>query len=148
MALIGLVLTAYAGVNYAHDAGAVLDPTGTIRNFTGQAAITCFNDDEGRSDRLRVRIRDLSPPVPGLLVNVQIYKQNQSNSITDTISGDADWSPVIVLQGGPGTYGILVNKTDAGARQFELEYHCIASDGVTHTGTDISVSQYGTPVIE
>ena len=130
----------YAGVSSAHDAGATLDPEGNSESFTGMAFITCF---EG-SDRIEVSIRDSSPPVPGLLVNVQVYKGDKANSITDTISGDADWSKTIALQGGVGTYWLLVNKTDIGARAFEVRYHCLAADG-EHTETAIGVSQFGLP---
>ena len=94
----------YAGVSSAHDAGATLDADGTIRSFTGLASVSCFDDGSGTPDNLIVSIRDNSPPVPGLLVNVQVVssKGNKANSITDTVSGDADFSPFISLQGGIG----------------------------------------------
>ena len=141
---IAAATVGYAGISSAHTAGATLDPGSNIRSFTGQAFVTCFNDGNGEADHLIARIRDLSPPVPGLLVNLQLYKGNKSNSISDTVSGDADFSPFITLQNGPGVYWIMVNKTDKGARNFELEWHCNARDGV-HTGTDIGVSQFGEP---
>jgi len=151
LALTGLVsLMSFVSVSHAHDAGATL---GFGNTFAGRATVTCFNDDEGLSDRLEAKIIDRSPPVPGNFVNLQIYKkgtpsqqfidQNQSSITSDTVSGDANWSPTIVVQGGPGAYEIIVNKTGADARQFQLQYHCMASDGVTHTGTDISVTQFG-----
>ncbi len=134
----------YAAVSSAHTAGATLDPSNSIRNFTGMAFVTCFDDGNGPADNLIARIRDNSQPVPGLLVNLQIFKNNQSNSISDTVSGDADFSPFITLRGGTGTYWIMVNKTDIGARQFDVEWHCNTSQGV-HTGTDIVVTQFGEP---
>ena len=139
-----MCLLGYAAGSSAHNAGATLDPNGNVRSFTGVAFITCFDDGNGPADHLIARIRDNSPPVPGLLVNLQIFKGNKSNSITDTVSGDANFTPFITLQGGPGTYWIMVNKTDVGARQFEVEYHCNTKTGV-HTGTDIGVSQFGEP---
>lgn len=135
----------YAGISSAHTAGATLDPDSNIRSFTGMAFVTCFDDGNGAADNIIVRIRDNSPPVSGLLVNLQVYKSNKSNSITDTVSGDADFSPFITLQGGPGIYWILVNKTDIGARSFEVEYHCNTADDI-HTGTDIGVTQFGEPI--
>ena len=137
-------LLSYAAVNSAHNAGATLDPNSNVRSFTGMAFVTCFDDGNGPADNLIARVRDLSPAVPVLLVNLQIVKGNKSNSITDTVSGDANFTPFITLQGGPGTYWIMVNKTDVGARQFDLEYHCNTRTGV-HTGTDIGVSQFGEP---
>lgn len=139
-----ICLLGYAAVSNAHNAGATLDPSGNTRSFTGMAFVTCFDDGNGAADNLIARIRDLSPPVPGLLVNLQIFKGNKSNTITDTVSGDANFTPYITLQGGPGTYWIMVNKTDVGARQFDVEYHCNTRTGV-HTGTDIGVSQFGEP---
>ena len=139
-----LCLLGYATVSSAHEAGATMDANSTIRSFTSMAFVTCFDDGNGPADNLIVRIRDNSPPVPGLLVNVQVFKGNKSNSITDTVSGDADFTPFITLQNGPGVYWIMVNKTDVGARQFEVEYHCNTSTGV-HTGTDIGVTQFGEP---
>ena len=138
------VTISHASVAYAHTAGATLDPGNTIRSFTGMAFVTCFDDGNGLADNIIVRIRDNSPPVPGLLVNLQVFKQNKSNSITDTVSGDADFSPFITLQGGGGVYWIMVNKTDVGARSFEVEYHCNTITDI-HTGTDIGVTQFGEP---
>ncbi len=145
LAAILVCLVSYTSVSSAHTAGATLDPEGNVRSFTGMAFITCFDDGNGPADNIIVRVRDNSPPVPGLLVNVQVYKGNKVNSITDTVSGDADFTPFITLQGGAGVYWLLVNKTDVGARSFEIEYHCNTADGI-HTGTDIGVTQYGLPI--
>jgi hypothetical protein len=141
---MAICLFVYAAASHAHTAGATLDPGNNIRSFTGMAFVTCFDDGNGPADNLVARIRDNSAPVPGLMVNLQIFKGNKSNSITDTVSGDADFSPFITLQNGPGVYWILVNKTDIGARQFDVEWHCNTSTGV-HTGTDIGVTQFGEP---
>ncbi len=138
----------YAGVSSAHDAGATLDADGTIRSFTGLASVDCFDDGSGTEDHLVVSIRDNSPPVPGLMVNVQVVssKGNKVNSITDTVSGDADFSPFIKVQDGKGPYSVIVNKTDVGARDFDLQYHCRTANDV-HTGTDIFVHQFGLPLV-
>jgi hypothetical protein len=141
---MSISLFGYAAVSSAHSASATLDPSNTIRNFTGMAFVNCFDDGNGPADNLIARIRDNSQPVPGLLVNLQIFKGNKSNSITDTVSGDANFSPFITLRGGTGVYWIMVNKTDVGARLFDVEWHCNTSTGV-HTGTDIGVTQFGEP---
>lgn len=137
----------YVGISNAHDASAIMDPDGTVRNFVGLANVSCFDDGSGSPDFLEVSIRDDSPPVPGLLVNVQIVSNrgDQANSITDTVSGDADFSPFISLRDGSGPYRVMVNKTAAGARSFLLQYHCKTIDNA-HTGTDIGVSQFGPPI--
>lgn len=118
-----------------------MDAAGTSRTFTGLAFVTCSNDGNGEAENLIARIRDKSAPVDGLLVNLQLYKGNKAVSITDTVSGDNEYSPFVTLHGGPGTYWMIVNKTDAGARVFDIEWHCNTLTGV-HTGTDIGVAQF------
>lgn len=132
------------GLVHAHGAGAVMDADGDSRSFTGVAFVTCFDDGNGPADNLIVRIRDNSPPVPGLLTHVSVFKGNKSVSISDTVSGDADYSPFVTLHGGSGVYFLIVSKTDAGARSFDLEWHCNTADDI-HTGTDIGVTQFGNP---
>ncbi len=131
----------YAGISCAHTAGAMLGPE---RSFTGVALVNCFDDAGEIADSLIARIRDDSPPVPGLLVNLQIFKNGKSIVISDTVSGDADYSPFVKLQEGGGDYMISVNKTDEGARTFVIDYHCNAADD-SHVGTDIDVTQFGLP---
>lgn len=125
----------------AHTAGATLGADGTSASATGLAAITCFDDGNGQPEGLFVQIKDLSPPVPGLLISVQLYKGTQAINITDTISGDANHSEGVQLDGGSGVYWMMVNKTDVGLRTFEIIWHCMTSDH-THTGTDILVRQF------
>lgn len=125
----------------AHTAGATLGADGTSASATGLADVTCFDDGNGQPAGLLVQIKDLSPPVPGLLISVQLYKGTQATNITDTVSGDAEFSEGVQLDGGAGVYRIMVNKTDIGARAFELVWHCRTSDQ-THTGTDILVRQF------
>lgn len=131
----------YAGISSAHTAGATL---GAERSFTGVAFVNCFDDAGEVADSLIARIRDDSPPVSGLLVNLQIFKNERSIVISDTVSGDADYSPFVKLQGGGGLYAISVSKTDEGARTFVLDYHCNSADD-SHVGTDIDVTQFGLP---
>ncbi len=136
----------YSGVSSAHDAGATLDAEGTIESFTALASVDCFDDGSGAPDNLIVSIRDNSPPVPGLMVSVQVVSSrgNKAISVTDPVSGDADYSTSIALQDGAGPYSVMVNKTGIGARSFDLIYHCFTADSV-HTGTGIHVFQFGLP---
>lgn len=135
------LLLGNAGLVHAHGGGAVL---GDPRSFTGVAVVSCFDDGNGPAENLIVRIRDNSPAVPGLLTNVHIFKGNKAVGISDTVSGDADYSPFVTLHGGPGAYFVIVSKTDAGERAFDLEWHCNTVDDV-HTGTDIAITQFGEP---
>ncbi len=131
----------YAVSSSAHGGGATMDIAGASRTFTGVVLVSCFDDGNGPAENLIARVRDNSPQVPGLLVNLQVFKGNKAINITDTVSGDADYSPFVTLHGGPGVYFMIINKTDVGARSFDVEWHCNTIDGI-HTGTDISVSQF------
>ena len=41
------------------------------------------------------QIKDKSAPVPGLLLSFHITKGNQMTTTTDTVSGDANYSPAV-----------------------------------------------------
>lgn len=143
LAAVYLLFGCVALVN-AHGGGSVLDAAGNSRTFTGVAFVTCFDDGNGPAENLVARIRDNSPPVDGLLVNLHIFKGNKAVGISDTVSGDADYSPFVTLHGGTGVYNIIVSKTDVGERLFNLEWHCQTADNI-HTGTEIGVTQFGEP---
>lgn len=136
VALFGLIQS-----SHAHDAAATMDPASNSATFTGYGFVTCFDDGNGVADKLVASVRDHSPPVAGLLVNLQILKGNRAASVTDPVSGDGNGSPAISVKGGNGVYLILVNKTAPGARDFSIEYHCMTANNV-HTGTDIGVYQF------
>lgn len=132
----------FATFSSAHGGGGiVMDAAGVSRTFTGVVLVTCFDDGNGPAENLIARIRDNSSPVPGLFVNLQLVKNNKAVNITDIVSGDADYSPFVTLHGGPGVYNMIINKTDVGERNFDVEWHCNTVDGI-HTGTEISVSQF------
>lgn len=137
------VMLSHASVSKAHDAGAIMDPNGTVAAFTGYALVTCSNDGNGDADNLTASIKDTSAPQRDpsqgdLLVNLQIIKGNHAISTTDPVPGDGNFSPEVKVHGGNGVYQLLVNKTKAGARSFIISYHCMTASN-DHTGTDISV---------
>lgn len=140
-ALFCMVVLSHASVSSAHDAGATMDPSGTVATFTGYALVTCFDDGNGPADNLTASVKDTSLPHENLLVNLQIIKGNRAISTTDPVSGDGSFSPEVRVHGGNGVYLLLVNKTSAGARSFLVSYHCITESGA-HTGTDIVVQQF------
>lgn len=131
----------FSTIGFAHSAGAITDAGGTNANATILAAITCFDDGNGEPEGLFAQIKDLSDPEPGLLISIQLYKGIQAASDTDAVSGDADYSEGIQLDAGPGVYQLLVDKTDVGARRFDVIWHCMTEDH-THTGTDILLRQF------
>ena len=136
-----LVSGAFSTMGYAHSAGATTDADDNNANATILAAITCFDDGNGEPEGLFAQVKDLSEPVEGLFISIQLYKGLKATSDTDTVSGDADYSEGVQLDAGPGVYQILVNKTDAGARRFDVIWHCMTEDHV-HTGTDILLRQF------
>lgn len=136
-----LASSAFSTIAFAHSAGATTDADGTNANATILAAITCEDDGNGEPEGLFAQVKDLSEPVDGLLISIQLYKGIQAISDTDTISGDADYSEGIQLNAGPGVYQILVNKTDAGARRFDVIWHCMTENN-EHTGTGIILRQF------
>ncbi len=115
---------------------------GQSATFVGAALVSCFDDGNGSPNHIITSIRDNSPPVPGLLTTLHVSKGGQVVNTTDAVSGDADYSPSVVLRQGSGPYFLIASKTGIGERSFDVTYHCETANG-THTGTDISVTQYG-----
>jgi len=136
VALSILVAVGHAGITFAHDAGALIDSAGNNASATDLAAVTCADG----THHLFGQVKDLSSPVPGLLVNFHIYKGKQMTTSTDSVSGDGNYSPGVSLNGDAGTYYISVTKTSAGARTFNVIWHCMTSDN-QHASTDITVLQ-------
>ncbi|GKS69070.1 hypothetical protein W03_10740 [Nitrosomonas sp. PY1] len=137
IALLALSI-GYTSISKAHEASAVM---GEQADFLGYATVTCG----GSSTHFEAAVKDLSGPVAGLQVNLQIIKGSIADSTTDPVSGDLDFSPYARVDGGAGTYQLLVNKTAVGARAFEVSYHCKLDNGLPggeHTETDIVVRQF------
>ncbi len=141
LALMAGAVTILPSLVAAHGVSAVLDPVGDRPSFTALARVTCFDDGNGPAAYLVARIRDTSPPVEGLYISLHMLKGSRAISVTDTISGDADYSPFVSLEGGSGVYQVMLTKTREGARAFDVEYHCMALGNI-HTGTDVIVDQY------
>jgi hypothetical protein len=147
--LLMLALFSFMPLASAHTARATMDPRGISATFTALARVTCFDDGNGLPDALQVRLRDNSPATPGLLVSVQLLKGKQAVSITDITSGDADYTLPLQLQGGAGVYTMMINKTAAGPRDIDIEWHCVTAEhdhekghDSGHTGTEILVDQF------
>ncbi|MFZ2172266.1 MAG: hypothetical protein WAW61_21850 [Methylococcaceae bacterium] len=136
-----LVAVGHANIALAHSGGGLIDGAGNNASATDLAAVTCFDDGNGAPQNLTGQVKDFSSPVAGLFLSFHIFKGNQMTTSTDTISGDANYSPLVSLNGGPGVYYISVTKTAPGARIFDVIWHCVTAGGA-HTGTDISVLQF------
>ena len=135
--LTALVLAAVSNSAYTHDINGIpIDAAGNNASATDLAQIVCFDNGNGKTEYLGIQIGDNSPPVPGLIVNVQISKDNKMTNISDNISADGKPSPFTYLRAGDGVYYVSVNKTAAGLRNFNLTFHCLTNTN-EHTGTDI-----------
>lgn len=136
-----LVAIGHTGVALAHQGGDVLDAAGNNESATNLATVTCFDDGNGPAEHLIMQLRDVSPSVPGLLTSLHIYKGRQITTITDNVSGDANYTQAVRLNGGNGVYYVSISHTQAGQRFYELIWHCETSGGA-HTGTDAELLQH------
>lgn len=140
-AVVVVFTVGYGNFALSHTAAGPLDFSGVGASATDLLSVECFNDSNGDADHLIVQVEDLSPAVPGLMVSVQIIKNNKMINTTDTLSSDGNASPEARLQAGNGAYLIAINKTGPGVRNINLTYHCETSSNI-HTGTsDLSVFQ-------
>jgi hypothetical protein len=126
---------------HAHGGSELMDPNGNVPGFTALTRVTCFDDGNGNAAYLMARVRDKSESMPGLRVTLHLLKGNRAANVTDTMPGDAEYSEWITLAGGNGVYQMMLTKTLAGARAFDIEWHCMTAQNI-HTGTDILVDQY------
>lgn len=137
----------------AHDQiGTLLDPA----SATDYYLVTCSTGGGGESDRLEVRIKDLTTAVGGGKLSAVV--QNDVVGVVATASdpvrvargeGCEGWSNVtqdtefgepVSISAGNGAYTVMVHKQKAGPKTYSLEYHCKSSTGL-HTGTALLVLQ-------
>ena len=104
-------------------ASGVMDAAGNNANATDLGKVTC----DANSQYLYAEIQDQSPQVAGLLLSLHIYRGSQMITATDSVSGDANASPIISLNGGPGDYYISATKTKNGLRSFTVTFQCLTS---------------------
>ncbi|MDT8363820.1 MAG: hypothetical protein RQ714_04135 [Nitrosomonas sp.] len=141
--LAAVFMLAFIGVAQADDIGGPIDPEGNVPSFNAVGAVACFNDGNGKTDRLEASIRDhpSNPFVDGMQVTITAFKGGHAISATDTTQGDEAGSPVVELEGGEGVYHMIVNKTRPGRRDVDVVFHCLTASGI-HTGTSITISHY------
>jgi len=129
-----LAASLYTSPTMAYGLGsAVLDSAGNNASATDLASVNCPDG----TDHFSAAVLDTSPQVAGLLVSVHIYKDTQMTTATST---NGNWSDIVSVYGGPGTYYLSVRKTDVGARNFTVGWDCRDSNNDS-TGTDLQVLQ-------
>jgi hypothetical protein len=129
---VSLLVIGFAQTVFAHEQGGIL---GNAANAVDYYQINCTDDGTGPADHLVVAIMDAAPKKAPLL-SVQVTKGKLAQNTTDSIDGDAAFSPEVSLQGGNGAYYVTIDKTKAGPEVYTLDYHCITASN-EHTGTDI-----------
>lgn len=102
--------------------------------------IQCFNDGTGDADHLAVQVKDTATPIAQPVISAQVTKGILAVNTTDPIDGDTLYSPEVKVNGGNGSYYVMVDKTKAAADNYTLEYHCETSTG-EHTGTNLGILQ-------
>ena len=98
--------------------------------------VGCLNSATlGDSERLVAQIKDLVNNDTNLL-SILIYKNGKAISATDNIGGDAGYSPLVSLNGGNGTYTMMVTRSQASFQAYSITYHCESAAG-DHTPTTV-----------
>ncbi|MBK7949325.1 MAG: hypothetical protein IPK00_11420 [Deltaproteobacteria bacterium] len=115
---------------------------GTPASATDYYEIACFDDGHGQPGSLELQIRDASPGAAPF-VSVQGHHGLTVRSVSDDLLADILPSPRIFLNGGAVSYFVLVDKSGAGGKFYDLTYHCwTGPDGTgVHTGTSLIIRQ-------
>jgi hypothetical protein len=115
---------------------------GAAASATDYYEIACFDDGRGPATSLEVQIRDSSPGAAPF-VSAQAHFGLTVRSVSDDLIADIVPSPRIFLNGGSVSYIVLVDKSGAGGKFYELTYHCwTGPDGTgLHTGSNLVTRQ-------
>lgn len=136
LTLASALLLAYTGMASAHD---VLDqPIGATVGATDYWQVTCSDDGTGPAARLEVQVND--DTAGASLLSLQVHKGLIARNTTDPVGANGVYSPLVSVAGGNGVYNVIVDKTTAAARQYDISYHCKTAGGL-HTGTSIVQKQ-------
>lgn len=128
--LFTLAITGFASIASAHNEAGSLGDDATATDIY---LVYC---EEG-TERLEASIADTDPDMTPL-VSVTISKTGSATS-TDPIDSDGEYSPAIQLAEGDGQYALTVSKSDFGAENYDVQFHCMA--GGIHTETIIQMIQ-------
>jgi hypothetical protein len=137
-----LLLATPAGLVFAHTQNGAL---GTGAASTDYYSILCSDDGNGPAGSLLVQVSNASAGAP--VVAVVVNKGALATSSSDPVNADVNYSPLVSLNGGEGSYNVFVFKSEGGIANYTFEYHCMTGSdgGGLHTGTTIIVKQRGAP---
>lgn len=115
---------------------------GVDASATDYYEVTCFDDGAGPPSSIEIAIRDASPGAAPS-VSAQVHRELALVNVSDDLAADAAPSPAVFLNAGPGTFFVLVDKSGAGAKFYDLTHHCWTGPNGTgiHTGSLIFLRQ-------
>ncbi|MEZ4333049.1 MAG: hypothetical protein R3F35_14915 [Myxococcota bacterium] len=105
---------------------------GTGASATDSYEVTCFDNGSGTPGSLEIAILDSSPGAAPS-VSAQVHRDLALVNVSDDLVADALSSPSVYVNAGPGTFFVLVDKSGAGVKFYELTYHCWTG----HDGTGV-----------
>lgn len=135
LTLASALLLGYAGMASAHDL--LNQPIGATVGATDYFQVTCSTVGTTPTLLLEVQVND--DTAGASILSLQVQKGLIARNTTDPTGANGVFSPLVSVAGGNGVYNVIVDKTTAAARQYDILYHC--KNGTTHTGTAISQKQ-------
>ena len=136
LTLATALLLGYAGMASAHDW--LNEPIGAGVGATDYFQVTCSDDGTGPAARLDISVHDQT--AGAAILSLQAQKGLIARNTTDAVGGDGTYSPLVSVASGNGVYNVMVDKKIAGARAYDIFYHCKTA-GNLHTGTSIARKQ-------
>lgn len=115
---------------------------GIAASATDYYEVTCFDNGAGAPGSLEIAILDSSPGAAPS-VSAQVHRDLSLVNVSDDLTADVEPSPSVHVNGGAGTWVVLVDKSGAGAKFYALTYHCWTGPDLTgvHTGSTIVTRQ-------
>ena len=115
---------------------------GVAASATDYYEVVCFDDGHGAPGSLEIQIRDSSPGAAPF-VSVQVHHGSSLRSVSDDLVADIQPSAPIYVNEGAAVHYVLVDKSAAGGKFYDLTYHCwTGPDGTgVHTGSSIVTRQ-------
>lgn len=135
--LLTASLFGVVGLASAHDQAGTL---GATKSAIDYYQIQCFDDGNGPAEHLELSVIDPAGPKAAPVISAQVTKGILAMNTADIVDGDALYSPAVKLNGGNGSYYVMVDKTNKAADNYSLEYHCETATKA-HTGTNITILQ-------
>jgi len=140
--LLFLFLAMPAGLVFAHTQNGSLGSTAAATDYY---SVFCSDDGYGPAGSLLLQVSNVSAGAP--IVAVVASKGTLATNSSDPVNADLNYSPLVSVNGGDGSYNVFVFKSQSGVANYDLEFHCMtgADGGGLHTGTTITVKQRGAP---